>query len=51
MALHTYNTVLKYGATSPTTPLRIKDFPTVLGKREEAAAAAPVATVEETPAE
>ena len=33
MALHTYNTVLKYGATSPTTPLRIKDFPSILGKR------------------
>lgn len=33
MALHSYNTVLKYGATSPTTPIRIKDFPSILGKR------------------
>lgn len=33
MALHTYNTVLKYGATSPTTTVRIKDFPSILGKR------------------
>jgi hypothetical protein len=33
MALHTYNTVLKYGTTSPTTTLRIKDFPSILGKR------------------
>ena len=33
MALHTYNTVLKYGATSPTTPINIKDFPSILGKR------------------
>ena len=31
--LHTYNTVLKYGTASPTTPVRIKDFPSVLGKR------------------
>ena len=33
MALHTFNTVLKYGTTSPTTTLRIKDFPSILGKR------------------
>lgn len=33
MALHTKNTVLKYGSTSPSTELRIKDFPSILGKR------------------
>lgn len=33
MALHTFNTTLKYGTTSPTTPLKIKDFPSILGKR------------------
>lgn len=33
MALHTYNTVLKYGAETPTTEVRIKDFPSILGKR------------------
>jgi hypothetical protein len=33
MALHTFNTVLKYGATSPETEVRIKDFPEILGKR------------------
>lgn len=33
MALHTYNTVLKYGADSPTTTVAIKDFPSLLGKR------------------
>lgn len=33
MALHTLNTTLKYGATSPTTTLRIKSFPSILGKR------------------
>jgi hypothetical protein len=33
MALHTYNTVLKYGAETPTTTVRIKDFPSILGKR------------------
>jgi hypothetical protein len=33
MALHTYNTTLKYGATSPSTTLRIKSFPSILGKR------------------
>jgi hypothetical protein len=31
--LHTYNTVLKYGTTSPTTTVKIKDFPSILGKR------------------
>ena len=33
MALHTYNTVLKYGADSPSTTITIKDFPSLLGKR------------------
>lgn len=33
MALHTYNTVLKYGAESPSTTIRIKDFPSILGRR------------------
>lgn len=33
MALHTYNTVLKYGTTSPSTTVKIKDFPSILGKR------------------
>jgi hypothetical protein len=33
MALHTKNTVLKYGTSSPDTPLRIKSFPSILGKR------------------
>ena len=33
MALSSFNTTLKYGATSPTTPVRIKDFPSILGKR------------------
>lgn len=33
MALSTYNTVLKYGAESPTTEVAIKDFPSLLGKR------------------
>lgn len=33
MALHTYNTVLKYGATTTDKTLRIKDFPSILGKR------------------
>lgn len=31
--ISTFNTVLKYGADSPTTPVRIKDFPSLLGKR------------------
>lgn len=33
MALHTYQTVLKYGETTPTTEITIKDFPSLLGKR------------------
>lgn len=33
MALHTFNTVLKYGTQTPTTTVRIKDFPSILGKR------------------
>ena len=33
MAISTYNTVLKYGADSPTTEVIIKDFPSLLGKR------------------
>ena len=33
MAISTYMTVLKYGADSPTTEIRIKDFPSLLGKR------------------
>lgn len=33
MALHTYGTVLKYGADSPSKEIRIKDFPSLLGKR------------------
>jgi hypothetical protein len=33
MALHTYNTVLKYGSDSPNNEIRIKDFPSILGKR------------------
>lgn len=33
MALHTKNTVLKYGTTTPTTEVRIKSFPSILGKR------------------
>lgn len=33
MALHTYNTSLKYGASTPNTEIRIKDFPSLLGKR------------------
>ena len=33
MAISTYNTVLKYGADSPTTEIVIKDFPSLLGKR------------------
>lgn len=33
MALHTFNTVLKYGSDSPNTEVRIKDFPSILGKR------------------
>lgn len=33
MAISSYNTVLKYGATSPSTELVIKDFPSLLGQR------------------
>lgn len=33
MALSTYNTTLKYGATSADTEIVIKDFPSLLGKR------------------
>ena len=33
MAISTYMTVLKYGSDSPTTEIRIKDFPSLLGKR------------------
>lgn len=33
MAISTYGVSLKYGADSPTTELRVKDFPSLLGKR------------------
>lgn len=33
MALSTYMTVLKYGVSSPDTEVVIKDFPSLLGKR------------------
>lgn len=33
MAISTYATVLKYGAESPSTEVIIKDFPSLLGKR------------------
>ena len=33
MAISTYMTVLKYGSDSPTTVVKIKDFPSLLGKR------------------
>lgn len=33
MAISTYMTVLKYGADSPSTEIVIKDFPSLLGKR------------------
>lgn len=33
MAISTYLTVLKYGSTTPTTEVVIKDFPSLLGKR------------------
>ena len=33
MALSTYNTTLKYGATAADTEIIIKDFPSLLGKR------------------
>ncbi len=31
--ISTFNTVLKYGATSPDKTVKIKDFPSLLGKR------------------
>lgn len=33
MALHTYQTILKYGKEAAETEIRIKDFPSLLGKR------------------
>ena len=33
MALSSFNTTLKYGASSPDKTVRIKDFPSILGKR------------------
>lgn len=33
MAISTYNTTFKYGATTASTAVSIKDFPSVLGKR------------------
>ena len=33
MAISSYKTSLKYGSTSPTTEVVIKDFPSLLGKR------------------
>lgn len=33
MAISTYQTALKYGSDSPTTAVVIKDFPSLLGKR------------------
>ena len=33
MAISTYNTTLKYGASTPSTSILIKDFPRVLGQR------------------
>lgn len=33
MSISSYNTKLKYGSTTPTTEIRIKDFPSLLGKR------------------
>lgn len=33
MAISTYMSVLKYGAESPSTEIQIKDFPSLLGKR------------------
>lgn len=33
MAISTYKTVLKYGADNPSTEIVIKDFPSLLGKR------------------
>lgn len=33
MAISTFGVTLKYGSTTPTTPIVIKDFPQVLGSR------------------
>ena len=33
MSISSYNTKLKYGATTPDTEIHIKDFPSLLGKR------------------
>ena len=33
MAISSFNTKLLYGATTPTTELKIKDFPSLLGQR------------------
>ena len=33
MAISTFGVSLKYGAQTPTTELRVKDFPSLLGKR------------------
>lgn len=33
MAISTYGVTLKYGSTTPTTTIKIKDFPQVLGSR------------------
>lgn len=33
MAISTYGVTLKYGSTTPTTDVKIKDFPQVLGSR------------------
>ena len=33
MAISTYGVVLRYGSTTPTTEVIIKDFPSLLGKR------------------
>ena len=33
MAISTYGVTLKYGTTTPTTTIKIKDFPQVLGSR------------------
>lgn len=33
MAISTYGVTLKYGSASPTTPISIKSFPSLLGKR------------------
>ncbi len=33
MALHSYNTVFKYGVTTATTTVKVKSAPSILGKR------------------